>query len=285
MYAFRRGGRMIAWHTLLAALPFEWAQYDFMHLAFLAVLIMAPLLALLGCLVVSNQMAFFSEAMGHSALTGLALGSILGLSDPTLTITGFAVLLAIAMFLLRRYSAVPPDTTIALVMAFVVALGVVLLSRGGGFARVSRYLIGDILTVTPRELAALALLVLVVAGVWSVLFNAFVLVSLNRSLAASRGLPASLLDVLFTILLAIVVAVSIPWVGLLVINSMLILPAAASRNMAGNTRQYVLGAVAFSLLSGMLGLVSSFYWDTAAGATIVLWACGFFVLSLVVRRR
>jgi zinc transport system permease protein len=276
---------MNIWHTLLLNLPFEWAQYDFMHNALLAVLLVSPLLALLGCLVINNQMAFFSEAMGHSALTGLALGALLGIADPTATIVGFAVVLAVAMVLMRRTSAVPPDTSIALVMAFVVALGVVLLSRGGGFARYSRYLIGDILTITPGELGILAVVSGGVAVLWVFLFNAFFFVSLNRSLAASRGFPAGILEAVFSVLVAVVVSVSIPWVGLLVINSMLILPAATARNLARNTRGYVLGAVAVSLLSGVCGLVCSYYWNTATGATIVLWACGFFALSLALRRR
>jgi zinc transport system permease protein len=276
---------MNIWNTLLLNLPFEWAQYDFMHNALLAVLLVSPLLALLGCLVINNQMAFFSEAMGHSALTGLALGALLGIVDPTATIVGFAVVLAVAMVLMRRTSAVPPDTSIALVMAFVVALGVVLLSRGGGFARYSRYLIGDILTITPGELGILAVVSGGVAVLWVFLFNAFFFVSLNRSLAASRGFPAGILEAVFSVLVAVVVSVSIPWVGLLVINSMLILPAATARNLARNTRGYVLGAVAVSLLSGVCGLVCSYYWNTATGATIVLWACGFFALSLALRRR
>ena len=276
---------MSLWHALLLNLPFEWAQYDFMQNALLAVLLVSPLLALLGCLVINNQMAFFSEAMGHSALTGLALGALLGIADPTATIVGFAVVLAVAMVLMRRTSAVPPDTSIALVMAFVVALGVVLLSRGGGFARYSRYLIGDILTITPGELGILTVVSGGVAVLWVFLFNALFFVSLNRSLAASRGFPAGILEAVFSVLVAVVVSVSIPWVGLLVINSMLILPAATARNLARNTRGYVLGAVAVSLLSGVIGLVCSYYWNTATGATIVLWACGFFALSLAVRRR
>ncbi|MEI8351336.1 MAG: metal ABC transporter permease [bacterium] len=271
--------------AVLPFLPFDWAQYDFMRNALVAVLLVTPLLALLGCLVINNQMAFFSEAMGHSALTGLALGTVLGIADPTVTITGFAVVLAVAMFMLRRYSAVPPDTSIALVMAFVVSLGVVMLSRGGGFSRYSRYLIGDILTVTPGQLGGLAVLAVGVVALWFFLFNAFFFVSLNRSLAASRGLPASFLEVLFSVLVAVVVAVSIPWVGLLVINSMLILPAATARNLASNTRSYVVGSIVVSLLSGILGLICSYYWNTATGATIVLWACGFFAVSLVIRKR
>lgn len=276
---------MSLWHALLMRLPYEWAQYDFMHHALLAILLLAPLLAVMGCLVVNNRMAFFSEAMGHSALTGVALGALLGLGNPSVTIIGFAVILALAMFLLRRYSALPTDTSIALVMAFVVALGVVLLSRGGGFSKYSSYLIGDILTISPVELGGLALLTGVAWVMWIFLFNAFFFVSMNRSLAASRGLPAAFLEALFSVLVAVVVSVSIPWVGLLVINSMLILPAATARNLARNTRRYVLGSMLVSLVSGVLGLISSYYWNTATGATIVLWTCVFFAISLAMRRR
>ncbi len=275
---------MNAWASLVSALPFEWAQYGFMQYALLAVLLMAPLFALLGCLVINNQMAFFSEAMGHSAFTGLAIGMLLGLQDPTLAIAGFAVLLAVTIFAVRRWSAVPLDTVIALVMAIVVALGVVLLSRGGGFARFSRYLIGDILTVSPREIVHLAVLLGSVLVLWAFFFNAVFFVSLNRSLAASRGLPVWLIEAVFSIVLAVVVAVSIPWVGLLVINSLLILPAAAARNLARSTRGYVLGAAAVGLVSGVAGLICSYYWDTATGATIVLWAGAVFALTLVIRR-
>ena len=275
---------MSLWTHWVGGLPFEWASYGFMQDALLAVLMMAPLFALLGCLVINNHMAFFSEAMGHSAFTGVALGMLLGLHEPTLAIAGFAVVLALVMFAVRRWSAASTDTVIALVMAVVVALGIVVLSRGGGFNRFSRYLVGDILTITPAELVRLALLLGGVLALWVVFFNAVFFVSLNRSLAASRGLPVWLIELVFSIVVAVVVAVSIPWVGLLVINSMLILPAAAARNVARGTRGYVLGAVAISLVSGVLGLICSYYWNTAAGATIVLWAGVLFTVTLVVRR-
>jgi zinc transport system permease protein len=261
------------WADIMGLIPFDWAQYGFMQNALLAVLLVTPILALLGCLVVNNQMAFLSEAMGHSTLTGLALGVLIGLRDPLIAIIGFAVLLGVLMYVMRRHSSAPPDTAIALVMAFVVSLGIVLLSRGGGFGRFSRYLIG---------LAGLLLLVLLI---WVFFFNSLFFVHLNRSIAASRGFPVRRVELCFTILVAAVVAVSMPWVGLLVINSMLILPAATARNLARNTRQYILIAIALGILSGILGLVSSFYWDTSTGATMVLWACGFFVISAMFRRR
>jgi zinc transport system permease protein len=273
------------WFSLAGHLPFEWARYDFMQSALLALLLIGPLCALLGCMVVSNQMAFYSEAMGHAALTGIAVGVIAGLADPTGAMVVFGVVMALAITLVRRVSAVSTDTVIGVTMAFAVALGVVLLSRGGGFARYSRYLVGDMLTITRPELARLGLLALAVLGVWLTLFNNLFLVTVNRSLARSRGIRVGLVEALFAVLVAVVVSLCIPWVGILVINSLLILPAATARNLARGTPQYYALAVAFSLVAGVAGLVCSFYWDTATGATVVLFSAAFFALSLLVRVR
>ena len=276
---------MNLWHALLRHLPFEWAQYAFMHDALLAVMIVSPLFALLGCMVINNQMAFFSEAIGHAALTGIAIGVLAGLGNPLWSMIAVAVLLAFAITLLRHYSAASADTIIGLVMSFAVALGVVLLSRGGGFAKYSRYLIGDILTITPAEIAGAAALLAVIVGIWLFFFNRIALTFLNRSLAKSRGINVWLVEGLFAAAVALVVTVSIPWIGLLVINSLLILPAAAARNLARNTAQYHAFALVISLASGVLGLIGSFYWNTASGATIVLFAMALFLISLVLRRR
>jgi zinc transport system permease protein len=274
-----------AWHALIGHLPFEWASYAFMQNALLAVLLVTPLFAFLGCTVINSQMAFFSEAIGHAALTGIAIGVVAGLGNPLWSMIAFSVLLAFAITALRRRSAASTDTIIGLVMAFAVALGVVLLSRGGGFNRYSSYLVGDVLTITPRDLAGAAALLAFVLLAWGLFFNRIFLTFLNRPLARSRGIPVWAVEGLFSAVVAVVVTFCIPWIGLLVINSLLILPAAAARNVARSTAQYHGIAVLASLASGLLGLVSSFYWGTATGATIVLFAMAIFLLSLPFRRR
>jgi zinc transport system permease protein len=255
-----------------------------MQNALLAIILVSPLFALIGTLVISNQMAFFSEAIGHATLTGIAIGAILGLSDPTWVLMGFCILLALSVTLLRRYSKVSTDTLIGLVMAFAVALGVVILSRGGGFAKYAGFLVGDLLTITPAEIARLAVILLLVGGLWIVYFNRFVLTFLNRSLAQSRGVNIWAMEAFFASIVALVVAVSIPWVGLLVVNSLLIIPAATSRNLASNSRQYMLIASSFSVVAGIAGLVLSFYWGTATGATVVLVALMLYAFSFLLRR-
>ncbi len=274
-----------AWHALCAALPFEWAQYDFMRLALLAVLLVGPVLGAIGTSVVNHQMAFFTEAVGHAALTGIAIGALAGLGDPFWAMLLFALALAATVTALRRWSPVPADTVVGLCMAFAVALGVVLLSRGGGFSRYASFLVGDLLTIAPAELGRLAAVLLAGLGVWAALYNRLLLISTHRSLAHSRGTPTWTLEAVFAGLVAVMVTASLPWVGLLVINSLLILPAAAARNVARSAGGAVVAASVIGLLSGLGGLLVAYHANTAAGASIVLFAMGFYLVTLPFRAR
>jgi zinc transport system permease protein len=276
---------MELWHTLISQMPFEWAHYEFMRNALLAVLLVSPLFALLGCMVINSQMTFFSEALGHAALTGIAIGVVVGLADPTWAMLIFAGVLTVVITALRRYSAASTDTIVGLVMAFSVALGLVILSKYGGINKYSKFLIGDILTISRPEIVRLIIVIGAVLVLWVFFFNKLFIVSLNRSLAQSRGINVWLVEFIFSLTVAIVVTMSIQWIGLLVINSMLILPAATSRNVAHNISSYTLNAVIISVIAGVSGLIISFCFGTATGATIVLISMGFFIASLIWRMR
>ena len=271
------------WHAAVSALPFEWARYGFMRLALLAVLLVSPLLGALGTVVVANRMAFFSEAIGHAAFTGIALGVLLGLTDPLWSMIGFALLLTLAVTWFRRRGGLSSDTAIGLVMAFTVSLGIVILSRGGDFARYTNFLIGDMLAITGRDVAVLAVLGLVVFALFFFFFNRLLLATLSPAIARSRAKRAGAAELAFACLLAVVVTCALPWIGILVINALLILPAAAARNLARNTAQFFAWSVAVSIVAGIAGLIVSFYASTATGATIVLIAMGFYLLTLVRR--
>ncbi len=268
---------------LLANLPFEWARYEFMRNALVAVVLVSPLFAIMGTLVVNNRMAFFSDAIGHASLTGLGLGVLLGLADPLFALVGFAMVLGIGILVLHRLTRSSMDTIISLCMSFSIALGVVLLSRGGNFNRFSRYLIGDLLSITPQEIAWLFVTLVVVGGGLLLFYNRILLIGINDSLARSRGLNTWWIQVVFVSAIVMVVTMNLSWVGILIINSLLILPAAAARNLALNTRQYVLFAVVIALASGVCGLLASYYSDTASGATIVLVAMGFYFVTLAAK--
>jgi len=273
------------WESWVASGPLEWLQFGFMRNALAAVLMLGVLYGMLGSIVVSAQMSFFSDAIGHAALTGIAIGILLGLGNPVWAMAAFAVLLALAIIRVQRMAAASADTIIGLFMAFAVALGVVLLSRGGGFARYTRFLIGDILGITRPDLWWLAALTMVAIAFLAFSYNRIVLAGFNRPLARSRGVREELWQGAFAALVAAAVTISIQWVGLLVINSLLILPAAAARNLAKDSRQYLWLAVGISLASGVAGLAASYYWGTASGATIVIIAMGFFLVTLAFRRK
>lgn len=277
---------MHAWYSLVdTLLPFAWAGHMFMKNALLGILLVTPIFGILGTMIVNNRMAFFSDSLGHSALAGIAIGVLLGIPNPLWSMLFFSVLLAMAIFVVKKANTVSTDTVIGVFSSTAVALGIVLLSRNGGFTKYSNYLIGDLLSIRDTDLLLLGILFICVLLIWVVIFNKFLLVSVNHSLARSRGISVHFYEILFTVMMAVIVTVSIQWVGILIISSLLVLPAAAARNIAGNMRQYHLGAVCIALISGLAGLVASYYWETAAGATIVLIAALFFVVTFFWRLR
>ena len=143
-----------------SVLPFAWAKYDFMKNALVAVILITPVFALIGTTVISKHMAFFSDVLGHSALTGIAVGIILGLNDPTVSMVGLAILLAVTVVIFKGTTQGSSDTVLGVLFAMVVALGIVILSRGGGFAKYTTYLIGDILAITPKQIFMFAAIVI-----------------------------------------------------------------------------------------------------------------------------
>lgn len=266
-------------------LPFDMFRFTFMKNALLALLLIAPLLGLLGTMAVNNRMAYFSDALGHSALTGIAIGVLLGMENQLICMVAFGILMAVVISRVKAAGSSSTDTVISVFSSLAMALGLVILSRGGGFARYSSYLVGDILAITPADLGLLALTLAAVLVLWIVLFNPLLLTSVNPSLAASRGARVKWVEMAFIVAVAVVVMLSIQWVGILMINALLILPAASARNVARSARQYTLLSLAFSLFSGLLGLVLSYLWDVSAGPMIVLILGCFFAVTYLIKAR
>lgn len=266
-----------------ALFPFEYMQYDFIKNAFLAILIISPLFGILGTMIVNNRMAFFSDALGHSALTGMAIGILFGAIDTSVPMILFAIAFALLLNKIKHSGIVANDTVISVFSSMSTAIGLIILSRGGNFAKYSALLVGDILSISPKEIVWLLLILIVTIVFWIFGFNKLHAVSLNTSLAKSKRIPVKLLDNLFVVLIAVIVMLSIEWIGILIINALLILPAAASRNIAGNMREYHLFSVLFSVFSSVLGLILSYYLDTASGPMIVVIAALLFFVTLIVR--
>lgn len=277
---------MELWYALWDALPFEMFHWDFMKNALLAVLLMAPLFGLTSTMIVTGRMSFFSDALGHSAFTGIAIGAICGAAAPTWVAVIFSIFFALLFSYVRSRSNHAADTLIGVFSSTAVALGIFIATLGGGsFTKYNKYLIGDILSVTPIEIGMLALVLLGVVIFWVIASNRLTLTAIHPQLASSRGMNTPLYQTGFTVAIAVIVTLAISWVGLLILNSLMVLPGAAARNVAKNLRQYHLFSVLFALIAGCVGLGISYFLGSSAGAAISLVLALLFAISFCFRNR
>ena len=276
---------MSLWYWFCDILPIEMLRWDFMKNALLALLLMAPLFGLMSTMIVTGRMSFFSDALGHSAFTGIAIGAICGMSAPTWAAVLFSVVFALIFSYVRSRSNQAADTLIGVFSSTAVALGIFIATIGGGsFTKYNKYLIGDILSVTSTEIGLLALVLLAVLVFWVLCANRLTLTAIHPQLAASRGIPVGLSQTLFTVAIAVVVTLSISSVGLLILNSLMVLPGASARNVSKNLRQYHGFSVLFALLAGIGGLTVSYYLGCSAGAAISLILAVIFAVTFALRK-
>ncbi len=276
---------MNLWYALCDFLPFEMLHWDFMKNALLALLLMAPLFGLMSTMIVTGRMSFFSDALGHSAFTGIAIGAICGITMPTLSAVLFSVAFALLFSFVRSRSNQAADTLIGVFSSTAVALGIFIATLGGGsFTKYNTYLIGDILSVTPGEIGMLALVLAAVVLFWILCANLLTLTAIHPQLASSLGIPVGLSQTLFIVAIAVVVTLSISSVGLLILNSLLVLPAASARNIARNLKQYHLFSVLFALIAGIAGLTVSYHLGCSAGAAISLILALIFAVTFTLRK-
>ena len=277
---------MSVWYWICDLLPFEILRWDFMCNALLALLIMSPLFGLMSTMIVTGRMSFFSDALGHSAFTGIAIGAICGIAAPTWAAVLFSVAFALLFSFVRMKSNQAADTIIGVFSSAAVALGIFVATLGGSsFTKYNTYLIGDILSISPGQIGVLAIVLVLVVLMWVFFSNRLILTSIHAQLASSRGIPVRLSQTLFTVSIAVVVTLCISSVGLLILNSLLVLPAAASRNVSRNLKQYHLFSVLFALLAGISGLCISYYLGASAGAAISLVLALIFAGTFCFRKR
>ena len=260
----------VIYNILEFILPFDFITYSFMKNAFLAIILISPIFAILGTMIVNNKMAFFSDALGHSALTGIAIGMLFGMANINMSMIIFAIIFAILLNMVKQKTTYGADTIISVFSSIAIALGLAILSQSGNFTKYSSYLVGDILSITTNEIIYLVIAFILTVLFWKFFFNKLNCVSINQALAKSKGINATIIDNIFVIIIAIIVMISIRWIGILLINSLLILPAASSRNIAKNMRSYHGFAILFSMLSGILGLIISYYYNIPTGPMIVI---------------
>ncbi len=271
-------------YSLLAQLlPFDCLQARFMQQAFLGLLLLAPMAAVMGIMVVNFRMSFFADAISHSAFAGVALGLLFAV-DPNWTMPAFGLLVGLGIMVLQRGSDLSSDTVIGVFFSAMVAFGLAIVSRDRSLARdLQRFLYGDILTISDTQILCLMVLFVVLMGFQIFGYNHLLYIGLNPSLAKAHRIRVAIYQYLFAGLLSLIVMFAVQAVGVLLVTAMLIVPAAAARNLARSAGAMFWWALVISLSSSLSGLlISAQEWArTATGATIILVACCCFGLSLL----
>lgn len=269
---------------LAQLLPFDCLQARFMQQAMLGLLLLAPMAAVMGIVVVNFRMAFFADAISHSAFAGVALGLIFAV-DPGWTMPAFGMLVGLGIMILQRHTSLSSDTVIGVFFSAMVAFGLAIVSRDRSLARdLQRFLYGDILTISDGQILCLMALFLALMAFQAASYNHLLYIGLNPTLAQAHRVRVAIHQYIFAGLLSLIVMFSVQAVGVLLVTAMLIVPAAAARNVARSAGSMFWWAMLVSLTSAASGLiVSAQDWArTATGATVILVACGWFLLSIIV---
>ena len=258
---------------------------DFLINALLAGLALAAVAGPLGSFVVWRRMAYFGDTLSHAALLGLALGLLLEV-NPTLAVTFGCLLLAVLLVSLQNRLTLASDTLLGILAPTTLALGLVMLSFMSEVRiDLMGYLFGDLLAVSTSDLlwiiggSSMVLLALIV------LWRPLLAITVHEELARVEGLPVNALRMALMLLIAIVIAVAMKIVGVLLITSLLIIPAAAAQRHARTPEQMAVAASLLGLLAVCGGLALSWFKDTPAGPSIVVCAASGFALSLALPRK
>lgn len=255
-------------------------EAEFLQRALLAGIGIAAVAGPLGCFVVWRRMAYFGASLSHNAFLGIALGVLLGI-DPMFGIAVAAIAVALLLVLLQRQRRLANDTLLGILAHGGLALGLVAISFLEG-VRVDllTYLFGDVLAVGWGDLAwiygAGAVMLIGLVLLWRPLL----MVSVHSELAAAEGIPVLPVRLAFMLMLAVLVAIAMKVVGVLLITSMLIVPAAAARRFAATPESMAVSAVVVGMVSVVAGLFASLTWDLPSGPAMVVAATLLFGLSL-----
>lgn len=262
----------------------DFFQYPFLVRALIGVVLLGILTAVLGVFVVLRRMAFFGDAIAHSSLAGIALGLLVGI-DPMIGAVAFSILVAFGIVGVNRKHWLALDTIIGVFFAAAVAIGVLVIGRLHVRVDLLGFLFGDILAISRADLwliGVLGVLVLMMIGGSA---KALVQIAFQENLAQVIGIPVAAYEYVFMVILALVIALGIKVAGIILIGPLLIIPAAAAKNIAHDFREMLLLAVLFGLASGVFGLFASYALNTATGPTIILFAAGIFFVTLFARPR
>lgn len=266
-------------------------EYEFLINALLASMMIGPLLGLLGTLVVVKRLAFLSEAVGHSVLTGVSIGILLGepATSPLISLFSFSILFALLLQWVKGRSTIPYDALIGVFLSFALAAGAALLlyvAKKVNAHLIEQVMFGSILVASHTDLIMLATICMMVAVMSYFYGNHAYLVAVSPEIAHSQRIKVKVHDYAFVILIALITVASVKIIGAVLVGALLLIPAASARLVAQNLKQLLILSVLFSSTASIFGVLIPMYlqWPISAGPAITLFACAWFILSLVHRQ-
>lgn len=265
-------------------------KYNFVINALISALLIGPVLGAVGTLVVAKRMAFFSNAIGNAALTGIAIGILLGepVTAPYVSLYSFSILFAIYLNFSRNRSDMSHDTLIGVFLSASIAVGstlMLIVTRDINIHILDGFLFGSILTAGSNDITLLFFTALSTVIIGKISYNRLLLSGLNPSLAQVRKVPVMALDYLFVIMIALITVASVKIVGAILVEALLVIPAAAARNVSRSLKSFIIYAVSFSTISAAVGIIlpMEMKWPIPSGGAIIIIATIFFVITLGIK--
>ena len=273
----------------IGALP-DYFKYAFVINSLLSALFIGPILGGLGTMVVTKRMAFFSESIGHAALTGIALGVLLGepYESPYIMLFTYCVVFAILINFTRNRTKMSSDTLIGIFLSISIALGgtlIIFVSSKVNSHMLESVLFGSILTVSDRDLLVLFFSTILLILIVIPNFNKMLLSSFNTNVAVVKGVRVKLLEYLFILLITLVTISSIKIIGASLVEALFLIPAASAKNLSKSIKSFFVYSIIFALISCILGILLPLYFDVTipSGGSIILIASVIFFITVIIK--
>ena len=260
-------------------------EFDQIITSFIGCILIAILLGITGTMVINNKLAFFSDALGHCIFTGIALGNFIGIKNYQISTLLFAIIFATLISYLVEKEKSSADTVISVFSSVGLSLGIFILSLNKNLSNYSDFFVGDILSISKNEIFGILFFIFLIFLFWIFMFNKFLISSLNKDLATSKLINFKFYQTLFMIIISVIVSIAIKWIGILLINSLLTLPAAAARNISKSMKQYIIFSLFFSVTSGILGFAISYFLGSSITPVIVLFSSLIYLISHIINKK
>jgi len=262
----------------------EFFTYPFLQRALAASIMVGILCPFVGNFVVLRRMSFFSDAISHSAFAGIAVGAVLGI-DLSISSVAVAIVIALIIGFLSEKTGLSHDTVIGIAFSGAIASGMLIMGMLKGYrADLFTFLFGDILAITGNDLLMILAVSILAVVILVIFLKPFLQITFNSDLARVEGINVRLFEYLLFLIIAVVITISLKIIGMILVTSLLIVPAASAKNLASSMKRLFVLSSLFGVISGVAGLIASVYLDTSSGPTIVLVSIGIFFLTMVVKR-